>query len=134
MTMQVTVALPDELYWQAEQLAQSTGRAVADLLVETIQLSLPPRNATASAGASISALSDGDVLALADLQLEHEADRRLSALLESQQSGTLSSAERSELLTLMQLYQDGLLRKAGALKEAVRRGLRLTHRVPGTEQ
>ncbi len=80
------------------------------------------------------ALSDDDVLALADLQLEHEADRRLSALLESQQAGTLSSAERSELLTLMQLYQDGLLRKAGALKEAVRRGLRLTHRVPGTEQ
>ncbi len=124
MTMQVTVALPDELYWQAEQLAQSTGRAVADLLVETIQLSLPPRNSPAEAVASIAALSDGDVLALADLQLEHEADRRLSALLESQQEGTLSSAERSELLTLMQLYQDGLLRKAGALKEAVRRGLR----------
>jgi len=134
MTMQVTVALPDELYWQAEQLAQSTGRAVADLLVETIQLSLPPRNAPAEAVSSISALSDADVLALADLQLEREADRRLSALLESQQAGTLSGSERSELLTLMQLYQDGLLRKAGALKEAVRRGLRLTHRVPGTEQ
>ncbi len=90
----------------------------------TIQLSLPPRNSPAEAVTSITALSDADVLVLADLQLEHEADRRLSALLESQQAGTLSSAEGSELLSLMQLYQDGLLRKAEALKEAVRRGLR----------
>jgi hypothetical protein len=36
----------------------------------------------------------------------------------------LSDTERGELLTLMQVYQEGLLRKAQALHEAVRRGLR----------
>jgi hypothetical protein len=32
--------------------------------------------------------------------------------------------ERSEMLALMQVYAEGLLRKAQALREAVRRGLR----------
>jgi hypothetical protein len=117
MPTQVTVSLPDDLYWQAEHLAQATGRAVADLLVETIQLSLPPRSAPAEAVTPLGALSDDAVLALADLQLESAADRRLSALLDRQQAGTLSGAERSELLALMQLYQDGLLRKAQALED-----------------
>jgi len=124
MTTQVTVILPDDVYWQAEHLSHITGQAVADLLVETIQLSLPPRNAPAEAVTLITSLPDDEVLALTDLQLEGQADRRLSALLERQQVGTLAGTERSELLSLMRLYQDGLLRKAQALREAVRRGLR----------
>ena len=64
------------------------------------------------------------MLTLSDLQLPGEADRRLSTRLEAQQARPLTSAERADLLALMQLYQDGLLRKAQALKEAVRRGLR----------
>ena len=44
--------------------------------------------------------------------------------MQKQQEGQLSDTERSELISLMQLYQDGLLRKAQALREAVRRGLR----------
>jgi hypothetical protein len=48
---------------------------------------------------------------------------RLSKLLDRQQSGTLSEGDRSELQTLMQIYQEGLLRKATALSEAVKRGL-----------
>jgi hypothetical protein len=52
-------------------------------------------------------------------------DRRLSALLQKQQAQALSDPERAELLALMQVYQEGLLRKAQALREAVRRGLRM---------
>lgn len=51
-------------------------------------------------------------------------DRRLSLLLNKQQAGKLIEAERVELSALMQVYQEGLLRKAQALSEAVRRGLR----------
>lgn len=61
---------------------------------------------------------------LAELQMEPDQDRRLSVLLEGQQEGKLPDAEHSELSVLMQLYQEGLLRKAQALHEAVRRGLR----------
>jgi len=62
-------------------------------------------------------------------------DARLSMLLDHQQAGTLTSEERAELAALMQLYQVGLLRKAQALREAVRRGLRCAFsraRRPGT--
>jgi hypothetical protein len=50
-------------------------------------------------------------------------DARLSELLDRQQSGLLVESERLELQTLMQIYQEGLLRKATALSEAVNRGL-----------
>jgi hypothetical protein len=45
-------------------------------------------------------------------------------LLERQQAAALSTDERTELRGLMQTYQESLLRKARALREAVRRGLR----------
>lgn len=69
-------------------------------------------------------LSDEEVLALTELQMEPAQDQRLSSLLSKQQTGEVSDTERAELLALMQLYQEGLLRKARALHEAVRRGLR----------
>jgi hypothetical protein len=52
-----------------------------------------------------------------------EQDQRLSSLLDKQQAGTLIEIEGSELLALMQVYQESLLRKAQALNEAVQRGL-----------
>ncbi|MEH2126141.1 MAG: hypothetical protein V7K44_17630 [Nostoc sp.] len=57
-------------------------------------------------------LSDEQVLVLTELEMQSEQDARLSELL-----------DRSELQTLMQVYQEGLLRKATALSEAVKRGL-----------
>ena len=51
-------------------------------------------------------------------------DRRLSELLNRQQAGTLTDAEHPELTALMEVYQTQLLRKARALRESVRRGLR----------
>ncbi len=59
-----------------------------------------------------------------ELQMEPAQDQRLSFLLDKQQAGELTEADRSELLALMQVYQEGLLRKAQALREAVQRGLR----------
>ena len=68
--------------------------------------------------------SDDDVLAAADVGLPVAEDRRLSELLDRQQAGLLADSERAELKALMEMYQEGLLRKAQALREAVRRGLR----------
>ncbi len=56
--------------------------------------------------------------------MDSAQEQRLSLLLEKQQAGHLADEERGDLLALMQVYQDGLLRKAQALNEAVRRGLR----------
>jgi predicted transcriptional regulator len=100
MSTQVTLTLPDEVYRRAERLAQLSSREVADVL------------------------ADEEVMALAELQLASDQDQPLSSLLDKQQAGTLIEAERSELLALMQVYQESLLRKAQALREAVQRGLR----------
>ena len=69
-------------------------------------------------------LTDAELLALTDLQLPAAQDQRLSTLLDRQQAGALTEQERAELVALCQLYQEGLRRKAQALAEAVRRGLR----------
>jgi hypothetical protein len=69
--------------------------------------------------------SDEQVQAAADdLGLSTAEDNQLSELLHRQQAGTLTSVERPVLTKLMEIYQAHLLRKARALCESVRRGLR----------
>lgn len=124
MSTRVVINLPDEVYHQAERLARAASREVADILVDTVMVALPPFTQQPETAKAVTELSDEEVLTLTELQMEPRQDRRLSALLERQQAGGLTHEEHAELLVLMQLYQEGLLRKAQALHEAVRRGLR----------
>lgn len=123
MTTQITITLPDEVYQRAQYLARLANRAVESVLADTIQLAIPPIRAEILELEPISALADLEVLALTELKMEPEQDTRLSELLDRQQAGLLIEDERRELQTLMQIYQEGLLRKATALNEAVKRGL-----------
>ncbi len=123
MSTQVTVTLPDEVYRSAVRLAQLARREVTDVLSDALTLSLPSLHRDSDVVPPMETLSDTEVLALTALELPPAQDRRLSALLERQQAGSLTDAERGELLSLMQAYQEGLLHKALALQEAVRRGL-----------
>ena len=129
MTTQIILNLPDEVYKKAEHFAQITNRAVGDILTQAITLSLSPISPQSTPidskeTPSIASLSDEEVIALTELQMEPEQDQRLSELLYNQQAGTLADTEHSELLALMQVYQEKLLLKAQALREAVQRGLR----------
>jgi predicted CopG family antitoxin len=120
----VTLTLQDDVYRRAAKFAQLANLKVNDVLSDVIELSLLPPNPQPSVVKPVSELSDKEVLKLTELQMAPAQDRRLSRLLNRQQAGKLMAEERAELLTLMQVYQDGLLRKAQALAEAVRRGLR----------
>ncbi len=124
MSTQVTVTLPDDVLQRAELWAQHTNRPVADFLAETIELSLRPLGVPPNGHGPVETWSDEEVLVAADAGMPPKEDHRLSDLLYCQQAGTLTDAERAELTALMQVYQEGLLRKARALREAVRRGLR----------
>ncbi len=124
METQVTVTLPEGVYQRAELLAQLTNRDVTDVLADTIKLSLSPLNPHSKVSKPIAALSDEEVLSLAELEMDESQDRRLSTLLNKQGAGQLTEREQDELWTLMQIYQESLLQKAVALHEAVRRGLR----------
>jgi hypothetical protein len=123
MSTQVTLTLPDGLWERAAVLAQRTGRDVAEVLAETIELSLAPLGEHLGAR-PVETWSDDEVLSAADTEMPAEEDQRLSELLGRQQETSLTANDEAELRALMQVYQEGLLRKALALREAVRRGLR----------
>lgn len=123
MSTQITITLPDEIYQRAELFARLANRDVASVLADTIQLSIPLVRPNILDLEPISDLSDEQVFALTELQMEPDQDARLSELLDRQQAGLLAEDERLELQALMQIYQEGLLRKATALSEAVKRGL-----------
>ncbi|MBD2386208.1 hypothetical protein [Cylindrospermum sp. FACHB-282] len=123
MSNQITITLPDDVYQKAEHFARLANRDLASILVDTIQFSIPPVSQEAATLEPVSALSDVQVLALTELQMNPEEDSRLSELLDRQQAGMITELEHSELQALMQIYQERLLRKATALSEAVKRGL-----------
>lgn len=123
MSTQITITLPDDVYQRAEQFARLANREVASILADIIKLDLPPVSTEVKALKPVSELSDEDVLALTELKMEPDQDARISELLDCQQAGTLTESDRPELRRLMQIYQEGLLRKATALREAVERGL-----------
>jgi len=123
MSTQVAVTIPEQVYKQAKRLAQLTHCHVSDLLAEAITLSLSPVATSSEVFPPVAELSDKEVLALTKLELPAAQDRRLSSLLRRQQAGKLTGNERAELISLMHAYQEGLLRKAQSLREAVRRGL-----------
>jgi hypothetical protein len=124
MSAQITVTLPEDVLERAEVLARRTGQPVSDLLAETISLSLKPLGTARGQTEDLGAKSNEEVLAASQTEMPPAEDERLSLLLDRQQAGTLTDAERADLTGLMQLYQDLLLRKAQALRLAVQRGLR----------
>ena len=121
MNASVTVSLPNALFLKAEAWANQTGRPLSEFLVETIELSLVP---FASNPDSIKSWSEQNVLEQLDRQPSLTDDDRLSELLNQQAEGLLSSSDSAELRRLMTMYQQSLLIKSAALREAVQRGLR----------
>ena len=124
MTTHVLLELSDETYLRAANLANLTQQDIQELLADTISNSLPSWQTPTQAPITFDSLSDDEVLVLTQLELEPSTDARLSLLLDKQQSAEITDQERKELSRLMQQYQEGLLRKAQALSEAVKRGLR----------
>lgn len=124
MSKDVTVTLPDHVYRTAVRLAHLSQREVREVLTDTITLALPTLPPDLDATPPVGALDNAEVLALTVLELPPHEDQQLSSLLEQQQAGTLTEDQRNQLASLMQAYQTGLLRKAQAWEEAVRRGLR----------
>ena len=123
MTTRIEVTLPDQTFHQAEFLARLANRQVADLLADTIVISLPVLTDRDDMVRPVNELANVDILALTNLQLPPEQDERLSQLLAKQQMENLYPSERAELQALMRIYQIGLLRKSQALTEAVKRGI-----------
>lgn len=121
----IVLDLPDELVERAEYLARLSQRRVDDVLADRLAFLLPPLDVPSDEldYSSVSDLSDDQVLALAQSQMDLVQNARLRQLQEKRDRESLSPAEQAELLSLWQIYEVGSLRKAEALAEAVRRGL-----------
>ena len=116
MTEKVTVELPEELIQQVQTVANRTHRSFDEVLAEWIRL--------AGSEPALELLSDEELLAVSDGQLEASLQEILSDLLERNQEGAIDGVERLRLDDLMRTYRAGLVRKAQALKLAIHRGLR----------
>jgi hypothetical protein len=81
MSTQITITLTDDVYQKADRFARLANRDIASILADTIQSSIPNISEAATTLKPISLLSDADVLALTELQMEPEQDLQLSELL-----------------------------------------------------
>jgi hypothetical protein len=123
MSVPVTIVLTDELYERAKRFAHLANRDIASIITDTMLSSLPPMEAYIDELPAINTLTDEELLILANSQMPAEQDACLSELLAKQRENELNGNEPEELATLMQIYQEGWLRKTAALTEAIRRGL-----------
>jgi|FLYN01.1.fsa_nt_gi hypothetical protein len=112
----VKLNIPDELADLAREVAATTHRRVEDVLVEWLD--------RASSELPVESLPDEQVLALCDLQMDRKQQKELSHLLAKNREGELDEAGRARLDELMEVYQQGMVRKSEALRVAVQRGLR----------
>jgi hypothetical protein len=123
MSIPVTVNLSDEVYRRAKRFALIANRDLSSVIADTVASSFPLTGVDSDLISPVADLTDEQVMALTKLEMEPLQDAKLSTLLDKQQAGSLESGEPEELESLMQVYREGLLRKATALAEAVNRGL-----------
>ncbi len=116
MSEKVTVEIPEDLAQRARAVAAQTSRRFEEVLVEWID--------RAGAEAPVDSLSDDELLALYERQLDGAQQEELSDLLARNREGKLPDAQRDRLDQLMGIYRRAMVRKAQALKTAVARGLK----------
>ena len=121
MQTQITLRLSDRLYRSATRLAAGVKRPVRMVLTDVLSSAL---DAWAVREETVETWPDERVLSQCDAQMSSRQSERLSELLDLQQCDRLTADEKPELWALMRVYEAGQLRKAEALAEAVRRGLR----------
>jgi hypothetical protein len=116
MSESVTIHLPDDLARQAHAVAARTQRPVEEVLLDWLGWGV--------AEMPVDLLSDEQVLAAADSQLDEREQDELSELLARQRDGELDASGRERLATLLRSYRSGMTRKAQAMAIAVARELR----------
>lgn len=123
MSTQVLLDLPENTFRSAMLLARGSQQSVQGVLTETVTQALTGWDLWERSTAT---MTDPEVLEVCDSRMDPAQSNRFGLLLDKQQAGTLAPEERPELWTLTRIYQLGQLRKAEALTEAVKRGLRPT--------
>jgi hypothetical protein len=115
MSEMVTLQISEDVIERAKAVAFSTQRRFEDVLAEWLD--------RAANEIPVDQLPDDEVMALVELMLPESQQEELSDLLADQRESQLTEAGRVRLDELMQIYQQGMVRKAQAIRVAVQRGL-----------
>ena len=118
--MEITIQLTDSLAKRLIAWTTMTEQEVSQIVESALDASVPHLDYEIE---PVSELSDDEVLRLAHIQMSETDGERLSELQAFQREGELEESDRSELLSLMQIYNTLLVRKSEALVVAVERGL-----------
>lgn len=121
-TNTITVNIPERLYRRLQMVANSTNRAISDILVESAEAMLPVVEADAALPAKIAdelaamhLYSDEALWEATEPILSPEQQARLSALTRQQGEQSLTVTEKIELEELLTQYDHSVLRRAQAL-------------------
>jgi hypothetical protein len=118
MSQNVTLTLPDSFFQPIQRTAQATSQPIEELLLHALQASLPPLEGLPDdIIENLTALETLDEQSLWRVMAETvpaELQRKLSGLLERQQSASLTVAEREQLTALQRQADLVMLRKARA--------------------
>ncbi len=119
----ITLSLPETIYQQAQWLGRVTERDTAVVLADTLEMIWSTIPTESTELLPVQSLSDDDLLAVAQMKMDKRENERLGQLQAQGKASSLTEAERHELLSLLEIYQIGQLRKAAALAEAHQRQL-----------
>ncbi len=124
--MEVSVELPNNLYLNLSNLAETKKKTVDEIIKKAVQKAVEEdlsdfEEQTKIIKNSIKFCSDKEVLELANLQMPD--DERLSYLFEKNRESVLTKKERVELTKAVEQSQINSIRKAFGIVEARKRGL-----------
>lgn len=136
MVMQrVEVELPESVYRQLARIAEETKQSISTLVAQSAIGNLPPAADNASPELRVEllrmqTLATEELLRIAQAQTEATHHKRQVELLEKNEDGQLTEAERQELSNLRQIADQLMLRKAYAWSVLRWRG----ERVPALQE
>lgn len=117
---EITIQLPEKLAERITAWATMTNQDMSDMVETALDATFPDLLPDSS---DLEALSDEDLVATAQIQMDKAEGERLSDLQAKQREGDLTEAERDELFNLFQRYNALWLRQSQALAITVSRGL-----------
>lgn len=120
--MEITINLPEKIFANLSVIADRSSRRIDEVILEKIEHEFAVDDEALEK--QISLCSDKEVLEIAKVLMPDEQDARLSNLLSKQGEQSLTASEQHELWGLMELNRFTTLKKAFALREISRRGLR----------
>lgn len=131
MVMQrVEIELPESIYRQLAQIAKETAQPIATIAAKSVVGNLPPSVEEASPELrsellKMQTLETPDLLEIAQATMDSDQHKRQVELLTKNQDNQLTDSERQEMLSLRQLSDQLMLRKAYAWSVLRWRGQRV---------